>query len=235
MFLYLGYILVEILSLLYSTSLLNDVTFISEADQQVVSDIMPLLFIFLLIEAAVLLVPYAIGRHYSRQKARPWWAFLLLGAGIAALELTFFRLWGENLWLDTAHAVMPFVLFFAVAWLPLGRPEDKRARGGYQCPHCNARLSAKEFKRSGIFRSTGTCGYCHAELKRHIHIKYFLLWLVPIAVMLMFLTLNIPEAIRAHLFPGPFIGAMAGLLAALSQRLLPVEEKQQDAPSNASD
>ncbi|MGX5915535.1 hypothetical protein ACR0ST_12465 [Aliidiomarina sp. Khilg15.8] len=174
-FLYLGYILVDILYMFYTTSLLNDVAFISEADLQIVSDIMPLIFVFMLLEAAALLVAYLIGRHYSRQQPRPWWAFFLLGASIAALEIPLFRFWGENLWFDTAHAVLPFVLFFAVAWLPLGRPQDKAARGEYQCPHCSVRLSHKEFKQSGIFSSKGSCSYCEAELKRQIHIKYFLL------------------------------------------------------------
>jgi hypothetical protein len=220
LFLFIGYALADFVSLAYIAASLD----LSSRDALAGFE---LYFIGLsLVEGVAYLIAYAIGRRYSRQQARPWWAFLLLGAGVVLLERFIFWPQVDSIWFAAFHALSPYLLFFAIAWLPVGRLEEKSARGEYQCPHCNNRLSERELKETRFGRSTGRCSYCNNRVKRGFSGISILIWLLPAGIMLFCITVALPEALASYLTPASFIGLTIGISIVLSRQLEPVDQPE---------
>lgn len=223
--LYIGMLLGQ----LYSLYVLLDVVKAHEGSE-VIFDNLWILFVVQIMTVLPVLVAYAIGRHFSGQQSRPWWAFLLFGGLLAWLPVKINVVMIDTRWSiegDTPLLfLLPVVLAFLLAYLPVGRAPEQRRQRPFECPHCgdnpaNPFKAAKKVQGK-IFK----CQRCQGHIKRFIDGKRLAIWFVPLA----FLLVDIGQSLPWSLPIASWVILFTGMHCLLSVRQQPVEPEVASSP-----
>ncbi|RUO24344.1 hypothetical protein CWE09_10740 [Aliidiomarina minuta] len=190
---------------------------------------------FNLINGLLVVIAYAIGRHFSGQQTKPWWAFFLLGGVIAFATIKI-----NGMLLETPLGVegetpmtflLPVILGFLLAWLPLGRVPGGLRQRPFDCPHCghSHNFSMKSVNKVGD--KVLVCEPCQGHMKRTLDGGRLAIWFVPVFVLLFGVSMNFPLSVPL----APWLMLFVGLLYLISLRLQPVEsvpadESEQESP-----
>ena len=214
--LYLGMILVEVYYLFSLTSRLHE-----QFGSEMAYENLDFLIIVTLIGAVPAVVAYAVGRHFSGQQTKPWWVFFLLGGLLifVATEVSSAVLqtqWGADNLLRLMF-LLPLLLSFLLAWLPLERVTGPRRQRPFDCPHCghSAKGASKSVNKAD--KKALVCAHCQGHMKRVVDTKRLAMWFVPVLILVGGMWLNL-----IFLTPlAPWLVFFAVLLYLLSLRMQP--------------